>query len=85
MIGLRVTEMQPMKVKNKSESIMVFAEMSLLDKAMNLAYYELLGDANDLNTEINKYLSITTTQIKQVAATTFVKEKSSTLYYLANA
>ncbi|MFI5453460.1 M16 family metallopeptidase [Pedobacter sp. UC225_61] len=73
------------KVKNKSESIMVFAEMNLLDKAMNLAYYELLGDAAFLNTEIDKYLSVTAAQIKEVAATTFVKEKSSTLYYLANA
>ncbi len=73
------------KVKNKTESIMVFAEMSLLDKAMNLAYYELLGDAQLLNIEIDKYLSITAEQIKEVAAKTFVKEQSSTLYYLANA
>lgn len=80
-----VTENELTKVKNKSESIMVFAEMSLLDKAMNLAYYELLGDAALLNVEINKYLSITAEQIKQVAQETFKKEKSSTLYYLANA
>ncbi len=80
-----VSEEELTKVKNKSESIMVFAEMSLLDKAMNLAYYELLGDAAKLNTEINKYLSITADQLQKVAAKTFVKEKSSTLYYLANA
>jgi len=80
-----VSEAELTKVKNKSESIMVFAEMSLLDKAMNLAYYELLGDADLLNVEINKYLSITAEQIKSVAADTFKKEKSSTLYYLANA
>ena len=73
------------KVKNKSESIMVFSEMNLLDKAMNLAYYELLGDAEGLNVEIDKYLSITAAQIQQVAQETFRKEKSSTLYYLANA
>jgi predicted Zn-dependent peptidase len=73
------------KVKNKAESIMVFAEMNLLDKAMNLAYYELLGDANLLNIEIDKYLAITAEQIKDAATTTFVKQKSSTLYYLANA
>lgn len=73
------------KVKNKAESIMVFAGMNLLDKAMNLAYYELLGDANLLNIEIDKYLAITAKQIKNAATTTFVKQKSSTLYYLANA
>jgi len=70
------------KVKNKSESIMVFAEMSLLDKAMNLAYYELLGDAETLNTEIDKYLSVTPQRILNVAKETFQKQKSSTLYYL---
>lgn len=73
------------KVKNKSESIMVFAEMSLLDKAMNLAFYELLGDAELLNVEINKYLSVSASQIQAVASALFVKGKSSTLYYLANA
>jgi zinc protease len=77
-----VTQEEITKVKNKSESIMVFAEMSLLDKAMNLAYYELLGDAYDLNTEIDKYLAVTPQHILNVAKTTFKKEKCSTLYYL---
>jgi zinc protease len=80
-----VTDDELTKVKNKSESVMVFSEMSLLDKAMNLAYYELLGDAQLLNIEIDKYLVITAEQIQEAAKTTFKKEKSSTLYYLANA
>ena len=77
-----VTETELTKVKNKSESIMVFAEMSLLDKAMNLAYYELLGDAADLNTEIDKYLAVTAAKIQYAAQQTFVREQCSTLYYL---
>ena len=77
-----VTAEEITKVKNKSESIMVFAEMSLLDKAMNLAYYELLGDAAGLNTEIDKYLAVTPARILQAAKAIFVKEKCSTLYYL---
>lgn len=80
-----VSEEELTKVKNKSESIMVFSEMNLLDKAMNLAFYELLGDADLLNVEINKYLSITAEQIQEIAQETFKKEKSSTLYYLAHA
>lgn len=80
-----VTEVELTKVKNKSESIMAFSEMNLLDKAMNLAYYELLGDADLLNKEMDKYALITAEQIREAAKTTFVKEKSSTLYYLANA
>lgn len=82
LVAEQVTEVELTKVKNKSESIMVFAEMSLLDKAMNLAYYELLGDAAHLNTEIDKYLAVTADQIQQAAQQTFVKQKCSTLYYL---
>ncbi|MEJ5963097.1 M16 family metallopeptidase [Pedobacter immunditicola] len=70
------------KVQNKSESIMVFSELNLLDKAMNLAYYELLGDAALLNTEIDRYLAVTAEQIQQAAQQIFVKEQCSILYYL---
>ena len=69
------------KVKNKVESTMVFSEMSLLDKAMNLAYFELLGDANLINTETEKYLKVTAEEIKEQAQYIFRKENSSTLYY----
>ena len=79
-----VTPVELTKVKNKSESIMVFAEMSLLDKAMNLAYYELLGDAAGLNTEIDKYLAVDASKIMEAAKKTFVREQCSTLYYLTS-
>ncbi len=78
-----VGEEELSKVKNKLESTMVFAEMSLLDKAMNLAYFELLGDAQDLNLEVDKYLAVTAEEIRQVARKIFCPENSSTLYYLA--
>lgn len=78
----RVTDEEITKVKNKSESIMVFAELSLLDKAMNLAYYELLGDADLLNAEIDKYLAVTPEKIQEAAQATFHPDKCSTLYYL---
>lgn len=72
------------KVKNKMESTMVFSEMSLLDKAMNLAYFELLGDANLLNEETERYLNVSSLEIQSQAQAIFRKENSSTLYYLAN-
>ncbi|WP_184542951.1 M16 family metallopeptidase [Mucilaginibacter sp. FT3.2] len=71
------------KVQNKTESTMVFSEMSLLDKAMNLASFELLGDADLLNQETAKYLAVTAAQIKQAANKIFRKDNSSTLIYLA--
>jgi zinc protease len=71
------------KVQNKTESTMVFSEMSLLDKAMNLASFELLGDADMLNQETAKYLAVTAGQIKEAANKIFRKDNSSTLIYLA--
>ncbi|MEZ2339378.1 M16 family metallopeptidase [Mucilaginibacter sp. RCC_168] len=71
------------KVQNKTESTMVFSEMSLLDKAMNLASFELLGDAEMLNQETSKYLAVTAAQIKDTAVKIFRKDNSSTLVYLA--
>ncbi|MFN8406897.1 MAG: pitrilysin family protein [Sphingobacteriaceae bacterium] len=79
-----VTEHELIKVKNKMESTMVFSEMSLLDKAMSLAYFELLGDASQVNTEIEKYLQVSAEDIRKQAGHIFRKENSSTLYYLAN-
>lgn len=71
------------KVKNKTESTMVFSEMALLDKAMNLAMFELLGDAGELNNETEKYLAVTAENIQKQAQEIFRKENSSTLIYLA--
>lgn len=71
------------KVKNKTESTLAFSEMSLLDKAMNLAYFELLGNAENLNNEAAKYLAITAADIKEQAEKIFRKDNSSTLIYLA--
>lgn len=79
-----VQENELNKVKNKIESTMVFAEMSLLDKAMNLAYFEVLGDANALNVETDRYLRVSADDIQRQAKSIFRKENSSTLLYLSN-
>jgi predicted Zn-dependent peptidase len=72
------------KVKNKYEATREFGEMSLLDKAMNLAFYELYGDANLINTDIQNYLKVSAVDIQTQANTLFKREASTTLYYLAN-
>lgn len=71
------------KVKNKTESTMIFSEMSLLEKGMNLAWSELLGDADLINQETEKYLAVTAADIKEQANKLFRKDNSSTLVYLA--
>ncbi|CAM3666423.1 M16 family metallopeptidase [Sphingobacterium prati] len=71
------------KVKNKMESTNVFAELSILDKAMNLAFHELLGDADGINTEVSKYLAVTAEQVRQQAQAIFNRENASILMYKA--
>ena len=66
---------------NKLVSAFVFGEMSLLNKAMNLAYYELLGDANLINVELEQYQKITVEAIQAYAKQIFRKENCATLYY----
>lgn len=78
---MKETELQ--KVKNKIESTMVFAELSILDRAMNLAFFEVLGDADLYNQEVTKYLAVTPSDIQRVAQKIFTPENSSTLIYYA--
>lgn len=83
LVNDQVPERELTKVKNKVESTMAFAEMNLLDKAMNLAYFELLGDAGLFNSETARYRQITPDQVQQEAIRIFRPENSSTLYYLS--
>jgi predicted Zn-dependent peptidase len=79
-----VMEIELQKVKNKTESMMAFEDMSLMNRANSLAYYELLGDASWMNFELEKYASVTTEDILQESRTIFRKENSNTLYYYSN-
>ena len=78
-----VLETELQKVKNKTESMMAFEDMSLLNRANSLAFYELLGDAAMMNTELERYAAVTTQAIKEAAQRIFREENSSTLYYYA--
>ncbi|MDE3212782.1 MAG: insulinase family protein, partial [Bacteroidota bacterium] len=69
------------KVKNKSESLIAFEDVSLINRANSLAIYELLGDAGMINEELDKYRSVTASQIRDLCQKIFVPENSSTLYY----
>lgn len=70
------------KVKNKIESTIQFSETNILNKAMNIAKYELFGDANLVNSEFSNYAKVQTIDIKRIANELFVENNSSTLYYL---
>lgn len=77
----RIEAREMQKVQNKYEATFEFAKTSVLSKAMNLAYYEWLGDANSLNDEVERYNKISIDDVKRVAAEIFVKSNLSELRY----
>jgi zinc protease len=78
-----VDDRELQKCKNKVESSLMFSETDILTKATNLAVSELLGDANLVNTEVEKYARVTPEKIKTVASGMLKESNCSTLYYLA--
>lgn len=81
----KVNENELLKCKNKMLTSMHFSEASLLNRAISLAYYESLGDANMINEEETNYDKVTIQDIQDFAKKTFTKERSNTLFYLKKA
>ena len=80
----KVADKELEKVKNKTESTILFEDMSLTSRAASLAYYELLGNAELMNEELDKYQSVTTEELRLQAENIFHSNRSNTIYYGAN-
>ncbi len=78
-----ISERELRKLKNKVESALIFSESNVLNKAINLAFFELLGDADLINQEVDLYEKVTTQDIQKMSQTILTKENCSELYYLA--
>lgn len=79
----RIAEKELQKVKNKTESMMAFEDMSLMNRANSLAFYTLLGDTNLINKELDRYQQVTTEDLQREATIIFNENNSNTLYYYA--
>jgi zinc protease len=77
----KVSAAELQKVKNKVESVIAFEDMSLTNRAGSLAFYELLGDAGQMNHELEKYNVVSAEDILHESQIIFRPENSSTLYY----
>ncbi|HZK62610.1 MAG TPA: pitrilysin family protein [Puia sp.] len=80
----KIEEKELVKVKNKTESAILFEDMSLMNRASNLAMYELMGDAEYMNTELEKYKEVTQEEILHASETIFDEKNSSSLFYHSN-
>lgn len=72
------------KIKNKTESAIAFEDMGVMSRANSLALYELLGNAELINTELEKYNEITTEEIRNYSRIIFDEKNSNTIHYYSN-
>ena len=69
------------KVQNKFEANITFGELNVMNKAMNLGYYRMLGDMSLLNGEVDIYRSITAEEISAYIQNNLNPHQSATLIY----
>lgn len=80
--GVTAAELE--KVKNKTESAMAFEDMGVMNRTASIAMYELLGDAELMNKELDKYRAVTVDAIVEQSRIIFDENNCSTMYYLSN-
>ncbi|MFO7615858.1 MAG: pitrilysin family protein [Bacteroidales bacterium] len=78
-ISEAVTERELEKVLNRMESHLLFSRINILNQAMNLAYYEWLGDASMMAAEMDLYRSVTRAEIQAEAGRIFTAGNCSCL------
>lgn len=83
LIDTPIREEELRKVKNRVESLIAFEDVSLLSRCNNLAFYELLGDAALMNSEMDKYDAVGIGDIQANARDIFDATHANTLHYFA--
>lgn len=78
-----LTDNELEKVKNKFESSTVLSNTSILNKALNLSMYELMGDPDLINREVESFRTIDRSMVKDAAIKYLSPENCSTLYYMS--
>jgi predicted Zn-dependent peptidase len=77
-----LTDYELEKVKNRFESSVVLSNTSILNKAMNLSMYELLGDPDMVNMEVESYRAVSREMMRETAIKYLSPENCTTLFYL---
>lgn len=78
-----ISEYEMEKVKNKFEANMLMGEINIMNKALNLSFYKMLGDITLINREAEIYRSLTRDEVMDFARRCFTENNSSTLIYRA--
>ncbi len=78
-----ISENEYQKLRNQLEAQFITSNSSVAGIAETLANYEMyFGDANLINTEVDRYMKVTREDIQRVAKKYFTKNNRVALYYL---
>lgn len=77
----QVAENEMTKAKQMVEAAIVFSELTLSGKAYNLGFFEMLGDASQVNNQFQHYAQVDVNEIRLTAKNIFNENNSSVLYY----
>ena len=77
--GARPEELE--KVKNQAEATLEFDKVEVMNRAMNLAFAELSGDADLVNKEGDQIKKVSLAEIKRVAENILQEKNSSVMFY----
>ena len=78
-----VTDAEIQKVKNQALATLEFGEVEVINRAMNLAFAALSGNADLVNQEEEKILEVTTADVHRMANRIFRESNASVMYYKA--
>lgn len=76
-----IDEQELEKVKNKFESTQIFGNINYLNVATNIAWFELIGKAEDLVEETARYRAVTAERLRAAAQKAFRTDNGVILYY----
>ena len=79
----KISDYELEKVKNKFEANTLFGELNVMNKAMNLGYYQMIGDLELINREVEIYRSLIREEVADFSERVFQTTNSSTLIYRA--
>ncbi|MEQ1745321.1 MAG: pitrilysin family protein [Saprospiraceae bacterium] len=70
------------KILHRFESTIVFSETSVMNKAQNLGFYEILQSAELMNDETATYRAVSSADLQRVAGEMFQEKNAGVLIYL---
>nr|MBK9652873.1 insulinase family protein [Bacteroidota bacterium] len=77
----KIDDRELQKVKQQVEASLVFNELGVANKALNLCYYDMLGDVAAVNEQAEKYNDITKQDLANIAQQIFAKDNTNILCY----